>query len=392
MVKGSLLSFALSEPDNTHCQLNGSSSLGVGQSQYRTTEIMNGTEAVDVCLVISAASSMSNSHRWLQIMVPVLDGQLLTLGIGTGEQKNRYCLVMFGGHGSYVAARFLRVNGQIFFPFQNFAYARRQLKRTGSVADGYEAIKFTVLNAPFRESLSVAKIVLLVTDKERSVLPSQTNLTREAVLHLLYSNSVVMDTIVSIRLEMEGMSSAHDILGIHGYNQASLVLPQGGFEISSNRTVLFTQAAGQTINDYVALSLALRSSSWSLGLLDNEDYNTLLSFANAFTTVHNILPAAPIEVCEKCRCGVGPELVCEQPVDQDQCRCLTQGTEMEVSQTRPFNCTLYIVSCAQYNIPGAVGNCEFISSLPLHALLPPSIPSPPPSPPHPFPPHRRSVG
>lgn len=325
------LSFSLSESDNNHCQLNDSSSLSVGQSLYRTTEMMNGTEAVDMCLVISAASSMSNSHRWLQIMVPVLDGQLLTLGIGTGEQKNRYCLVMFGGHGSYVTARFLQVDGQIFFPFQRFAYARRQLKRTGSVADGYEAIKFTVLNAPFRESLSVAKIVLLVTDKERNVLPSQTNLTREAILHLLYSNSVTMDTIVSIHLEMEGASSAHDILGLHGYNQASLVLPQGGFEISSNRTVLFTQAAGQTINDYVALSLALRSSSWSLDLLDNEDYNTLLSFANAFTTVHNILPAAPIEVCEKCRCGVGPELVCEQPVDQDQCRCLSQGTGTEVS-------------------------------------------------------------
>lgn len=332
--KGSLLSFSLSETNDSHCQLNDSISLSIGQSLFHTAEIMNGTEAVDVCLLVSAASTMSNSHRWLQIMVPVLDGQLLTLGIGTGEQKNRYCLVMFGGHGNYVMARFLRVDGRIFFPFQHFAYARRQLKRTGSVADGYEAIKFTVENAPFRESQNVAKIILLVTDKERNVLPSQTNLTREEVLQLLYSHSIVMDTIVSIRLEMEGGSSTRDILGLHGYNQASLVLPQGGFEISSNQTVLFTQAAGQTITDYVALSLALRSSSWSLDLLDNEDYNTLLSFANAFTSVHSILPAAPIEVCEKCRCRVGPELVCEQPVDQDQCRCLTQRTEMEVSGRR----------------------------------------------------------
>ena len=301
---------------------------------------MNGTEAVDICLIISA--SMSNSN-WR--FIRLLDGDLRELGVGTGEQKKRYCLVMFGGNGSYITARFLHVDGQIFFPYNDFTHAGGRLQRTGSIADGYEALNFTVLNAPFRESPNVAKIILLVTDQERSVLPSQTNLTNETILHLLNSHSIVMDTVVPIHLKIEGESTDHDILGIHSYNQTSLVLPRGGFEISSNQTILFTQASGQIFSDYVALSLILQGSPWSLDLLNSEDHNNnILSFVNAFISMHNILPET---LCEKCQCVTGPELVCEQGVDQDECTCLSQRTEVEVRHSQPLHLCIQHV---QYHV------------------------------------------
>ena len=295
---------------------------------------MHGMEAVDVCLVVSASTSMSDSQLWLQIAVPVLDGHLLTLGIGNGERKNRYCLVMFGGTSP---TRFIRVgqDNLIFFSFNQFFQARRQLRTTETSADGYEAIEFTINNAPFREHPNVAKIIILVTDSERARPPVRNNFTRDSMLQLLHSHHIVMDTVVSITLQLAGLRDG-TVLGFHGYRKASILRPDGGYELSDNETVLFTEAAGETINDYVALSLALQSSSWPLGLLNNEDYSTLLSFANAFTNVHNLFPVLPLNVCERCQCGQGSALSCKQPQNQEQCRCLINGTPSEVGL--PLEC------------------------------------------------------
>ena len=306
--------------------VHDSNPLRIGESVFRTAQVMHGLEAVDVCLVVSASSSMTSSHLWLQIAVPVLDGYLLTLGIGTGELKNRYCLVTFGGQGM---TKFLRVSGQIFFPFHQFVYARRQLRRLGNSADGYEATEFTVLNAPFREHPNVAKIIILVTDTERTRPTSREDLTRGSILQMLYSHDIVMDTIVSVTLQLAEQRDG-TVLGYHGYHKASILLPDGGYEMTHNESLLFTQAAGETISDYVALSLALGSSSWPLGLLNNEDYSTLLSFAKAFTNAHKLFPALPIEVCQKCLCGFNLEVSCDPPEDQEQCRCLMEQTPDEV--------------------------------------------------------------
>ena len=297
---------------------------------------MRGTEAVDLCLVVSTVSSMSESHVWLQTAVPVLDGHLLTLGIGTGPQtKNRYCLVMFGGNS---VTRFIQVNGQIFFSYNSFFQARRQLSRisgTGTVADGYEAIEFAVNNAPFREDANVAKFIVLVTDSERTRPPVRPDLTREVMYQMLYTHDIILDTVVSISLQLAADHTNRTVLGYHGYHEASVLESDGGYEMSKNQSVLFSQVAGQTIADYVTLSLALGRSSWPLGLLDDADYNTILSFANAFTHAHGLHPALPVEVCERCECGEGGRITCQEPEDQELCRCLISATPHEVCPKPP---------------------------------------------------------
>jgi hypothetical protein len=308
--------------------------LEIGESVFRNTQIMYGMEAVDLCLVVSSSSSMSDSQLWLQIAVPVLDGHLRTLGIGTNpEVDNRYCLVTFGGSGT---TRFIRVDNKTFFSYDRFFLARRQLAGTSgtAAADGYEAIDFTVNNAPFRDDPNVKKVILLVTDSERTRPPLRQDLTRDSILQTLYSHHITMDTIVSISLQLAELKEG-TVLGFHGYDEASILRPDGQYEMSHNHSILFTGAAGETIFDYVTLSLALQSSSWPLGLLDNQNYSTIVSFANAFAGVHHLLPALPLDVCEKCRCGDDLELACEQPEDQVQCRCLISGTPSECGVVVP---------------------------------------------------------
>lgn len=292
---------------------------------------MRGTEAVDLCLIVSTTSSMSN-QLWLQIAVPVLDAHLLTLGIGTGEEiKNRYCLVIFGGNSQ---TRFIQVNGEIFFPFHIFYQARRQLEQNGgTVSDGYEAINFTVNNAPFREHPNVVKFIVLVTDSDRTPSPLHSDISRTSILQLLYTKHFVMDTVVSISLQLADTTNEGTVLGFHGYQEASILRPDGGYEMSHNQTIHFTQAAGETIQDYVALSLALNSSSWPLSLVGTGNYSTILSFANAFTNVHGLFPTLPVEVCEQCECMEAGRISCGQPVDQEQCHCLITGTSEEVGST-----------------------------------------------------------
>lgn len=301
----------------------------IGESIFRTTEIMRGTEAVDLCFVVSTSNSMSDSQVWLQIAVPVLDAHLRTLGIGTGEWLNRYCLVMFGGSTS---SRFIQVGEETFFPYDQFFHARRLLSRTsgtGAVADGYEAIDFTLNNAPFREHPNVAKMIVLVTDSDRPRPPIRSDLSRDSILEALNSRHIVMDTIVSISLQIVDLREGV-VLGYHGYREASILRPNGSYEMSHNQSIQFTHAEGETISDYVSLSLALQSSSWPLGLLDNQDYLTILSFASAFANVHNLLPALPVEVCERCECGEDLRMSCDYPDNQTECQCLIEGSYSEV--------------------------------------------------------------
>ncbi|MBN1585793.1 MAG: PEP-CTERM sorting domain-containing protein, partial [Candidatus Omnitrophica bacterium] len=54
-----------------------------------STNVFAATYA-DVVLVVDESSSMGGEHAWLQTMVPSLQAALLTAGVGTGADVNRY--------------------------------------------------------------------------------------------------------------------------------------------------------------------------------------------------------------------------------------------------------------------------------------------------------------
>ena len=325
-----LIVITFSEQFAEHCAVPDSSPLRIGEALLHTVQIVHGVEAVDICFVVSSASTLANSLLWLQMAVPVLNGELVNVGVGAGDSGNRYCLVRFG---SQVQTQFLSVEDEIFFPYNQFVHARRKFRRTGNTADGYEAIEFTVLNAPFRKNANVSRMIVLVTDTERTSLLPTNDLTRETVLQMLHSHSIQLDTIVSINVELQA-ENGEIVLGYHDSEKVSLLQPNGGYEIVSNQSVAL-QATGNTISDYVALSQTSEGSSWPLGVLDNQDYHILLSFANVFIDVHNLLGLSVKEICESCQCIEGPELVCTELPSMEDSRCHTRTrttTDCEVSQ------------------------------------------------------------
>ena len=310
------------------CTLDNTS-IPLGQTIYRTATILNGSKAVDICFVVSAVRSMAGAQRWLQIAVPMIEKQLKLVGVGNeSSSRNRYCLVQFGGRGPLLMAKFLLVDDQTFFPADTFVRARRQLRRNGDVADGYEALEFAARNAPFRRDEEIAKILILVTNMGRSVLSTKTNLTRESVFQMLHSKHVTLDTVTSVAMELNG-TVQEKVLGLNKLEKAIVVRPNGNFRFV-NGDVLFTSSAGQTIHDYVALSLQIGGLSFPINLLADEDYNVLASFVKAFIAAHKLTALRRVHICQRCTCRQKGKLECDQATNQELCNCLINGSAIEV--------------------------------------------------------------
>ena len=313
---------------------------------HRIANITRGASAVDVCLIISAAQTMRLHQRWLQIAVPQLEQLLVGMGIGNETEKpNRYCVVQFGGRGEQLRGHFLYVNGNEFFPSTSFVTARRQLKRSGDIADGYEATEFALNNAPFRNDNTVKKVLFVVTNMGRSVLATKANLTKNLLLNMLLEKDVIFDTIVSADFTLQS-SIIETVIGVSGYNTSSVVRPSGGYEFIHGAVTL-TSNEGQTVNDYVTLSLAAGSSSWSINHLADEVTDVIRSFVRSFVDAHGLVRLRMVEVCQRCLSAAGSSvaagggeggggmescetLVCDEHPDQQLCRCLITREPSEV--------------------------------------------------------------
>jgi hypothetical protein len=283
----------------------------------------------------------SRGQRWTQKAVHYLEQKLKAAGIGNGEYHNRYCLTMFGSRGDFLTARFLLVKNEIFFPEGGFRTARKQLKRNGDIADGYQAVEFTALNAPFREDPNIAKAIVLVTDMGRSVLAAKANLTREVMSDVLRERGLIFDAIVSADIKISDTPQStrvtNTVLGVHSSDSAVVLRDNGGFDTVYGN-LFFTSSQGNTIHDYVTLTLAMDGCTWPLQLLSGENVNTLKSFAAAFVDVHRLTPVQTFPVCEKCVClqeGQSATLNCRQPLNQELCNCLINGSAVECSTIIP---------------------------------------------------------
>ena len=331
---------------------------------YRMGTRTTGYKAVDICFVVAATTTMSGSQRWIQIFVPLLELHLVRNGVGN-TTDNRYCLVQFGSRGRFLTARFLLVNGEIFFRESQFVMARRQLKRNGDIADGYEALDFTLTHAPFRDDPHIAKHVVIITNMGRSTLATAAALTRESMLNQLKMNNITLDAIVEADFAIRpNETNAVTAIGLNSYRSAAIVRPGGSFELAEGE-VLYDSHQGQTIHDYVTLALDTGGSSWSIQLFALEDYNILDSAMQAFTAAHDMVQLNTLRVCEKCVCmSEQPEglattencndLLCEVPTDQEKCRCTIDDTPPEVRiyigcqvHVSPHSKSLYVSLCMQ---------------------------------------------
>lgn len=95
--------------------------------------------------------------------------------------RNRYCLIGFGSVDELLSAHFRTVDGMACYSAAQFPRAQTQLVTVGFNEDGYEAIQFALDNVPFRDSVFIARNILLITDEGRTVIPEGENLNRESI-------------------------------------------------------------------------------------------------------------------------------------------------------------------------------------------------------------------
>lgn len=320
---------------------------------HKVVEKTSGSAAVDVVLIVSATEGQIDHQRWLQIAVPILESRLTSLGIGLEEDTpNRYALVQFGGRGLLLKAQFLRVSGEVFFPASSFVSARRQLNRGGTVADSYQAINFAMRNSPFRNETNITRLAILVTNKDRHILPDHQNITELTLNDLLNKSGVLFDVIVSANLSIRAsaQSLATAVLGLTSRNKGILVTAgdhnNGTYQFITGEAM--AGGRGSVVDDHVNFALDVGGQVWSLGMLAGENVTVLESTIAGMMAGHELEQVTVREECERCWCGgdhdnEGEERgggggereecedeMCEVAEDQEMCSCLVNLSPSEV--------------------------------------------------------------
>ncbi len=277
-------------------------------------------DSVDICLLVSGTATMPFSQKWIQFLSNSLNKQFMAAGVGsqTGNE-NRFCVIQFGSRNEDIRARIITVNGDVFFDAETVSKTRADLKRNGHVADGYEAIEFTINNIPFRKSLNVAKGIILVTDTGRSVLADRVNLTKPIVSYLLQKSNISLDVISNISVQSE---SDH-ILGMLDYH-TKVVYQNGVTRIDDHEQVKIVSSHGDTLSSYAELAFHTGGGAWLLGSFYGDIKNLLYrdyikGIAIEYVNSRSYLKS---NVCEICSCGKkegNVSVLCLRPSNQRNC-------------------------------------------------------------------------
>lgn len=150
--------------------------------------------------------------------------------------------------------------------------ARDTLIAAGSIEDGYETIKYTFAQDPFRTG--TAKNVILVTDEDRDVF--DTEVTFGDIFSIMDSRSARLNVVANAVLNDGDGNRA---LGVAADGTTFQEAAMGGFTTNTGGT--FISGSGTTKADYVDLAWALDGAAFDLNLL-RAGGNVATSFSNAF--------------------------------------------------------------------------------------------------------------
>jgi hypothetical protein len=232
--------------------------------------------AVDTIVLIDESGSMGGEQNWLRQVIPTLESAFQAQGLGSGTDANRYGLVGFGsGLNPGNLGRSLTDNGNLFFDASQYNSVSSDLRLSGSFEDGYSAIDFALNNYNFRPGARVNFI--LATDEDRD--NGNPSLTSENILSRLQSAGVLLNSVVDADFDDANNNTA---LGID--SEGFAYLPDGAGGFIENAGGVAVSGAGNTINDYVNLSLSTGGAAWDLSQL-RQGGSLATSFTNAFIDV-----------------------------------------------------------------------------------------------------------
>ncbi|XP_065180375.1 uncharacterized protein LOC135810909 [Sycon ciliatum] len=279
-----------------------------------------GQTAADVILVVDESRSMEPHYKnRLYQIVGNLSVSLEEHGIGLYPGKpNQYTVVGFGhlkgetGSDGHAGPHVIRSNnGRQVYDLAGFREACAKLQNTGSVEDGYLAIKYALENITSEGSSllrlkrhDVAPIIILVSDADRDIQLQGKGITRNSIKKLIRKSGATLEAIVDNSIWYNNQ---------RGFGMDS----KGTLYIAENTTHYTTSNKQQhkrylalhyrnTRKDYSSVALELKGAVWDLNSILDSDA-LFASHVNAFveSTVTHV--ESRVHKCCSCQCAHGPE-------------------------------------------------------------------------------------
>ena len=221
-------------------------------------------------------------------MVQQLDAALLNLGFGESPSTpNLFGMVGFGKRESWgnrkpfeLLGRTLTLDdGRSMYPSSEFVPVAAMLESRGDIEDGYQAMEHAVQKLHLRDSESVERILILVTDKDRDVLPQGQELNRRTMKWLLALKRVAFHVVVDQQFLATG--GLHPF-GMNGSRWGFLPTDKDGVQALpwTRRGVSYRN----TYRDYTDFALRVNGTAWDDNMIRMGGSTTKL-FTQTFTRV-----------------------------------------------------------------------------------------------------------
>ncbi|XP_019857942.1 PREDICTED: uncharacterized protein LOC109586208 [Amphimedon queenslandica] len=285
-------------------------------------------DSMDICFVISNSRTMP--QRWIQILAEKIDNHLKAEGIGSNAtNRNRFSIVQFGGRGLDIQPRLLW-NSSFFI--SDIVQARREVKKNGFIGDGFDALKFALDNAPFRNSPSVKKAFILGADTGRTVLAQNHDLTLPLLSDLIGRSGASLDVVTNFSLYPSNQSVIP--LGFYNYSYTVFNASDRGYKILK-APVKITSSHGNTLSSYIDLSLSIGGGVWSLDAAKDANVNLVSSLASAVFSGWSLRDKRE---CLECSCinGTGQckrarnQRMCRNCINNNDKKCLSNDQSLAV--------------------------------------------------------------
>ena len=255
---------------------------------------------MDIVVIVDESASMRREHEWLKSTIPLLEESLRRKGVGVGEtNRNRYGLFGFArnvpGQDYHVV---IPVGDGIMGSADEFSDAVKKLTLSGSIEDGYEAIRLALESYPFRRQCVVQFILL--TDEDRDVY--NRDLSYEGVRGWLQRRNITLNAILKQKFVKDGERA----FGVY-YNGTAFVSKKADYYL--DRGFQLVQTTGNTIEHYVALAFETKGAAWDLSRLRREG-NTATAFTKAFIDLSVEMIGRRFLTCYRCVCSFSDALDC----------------------------------------------------------------------------------
>ena len=298
------------------------------QYSHQVTQIAGvphcGQTAADIILVVDESESMKPHYKdRIHQLIASLTVSLEEHGIGLYPGKpNQYTVVGFGhsrgktGVTDHATAPHVihSNNGRQVYDFDGFQEACSKLQTTGSLEDGYLAMKYALENITSEgrqllrlERQDVAPIIIFISDEDRDAHQRGASISRSTIKRMIRKSGATMEAIVDNSI---------------WYNN------QRGFGMDSSGTLYVAESTTQyttsnprfykryldlhyrtTRRDYTTVALEVGGAAWDLNSIMDSDA-MFDSHVYAFVEKTVTLVADKVHKCCSCQCSQGPEDSC----------------------------------------------------------------------------------